>query len=184
VPFASGGPRAVGPYAYIQRVPKLPATPCPFEQDFLDDSPYDPSVLLLDQMLELDAQQSLVRCRMATDPRDPFSAAQRTHPVRHPAHVSGAAILHATGSLGLVHAYYLLGLRHRDGWIGYGTHIHRAVFRRLITPGTPVEATCIATRVREDEDRYAVRYRFDFRADGRRYYEGDQTAFWFRTEND
>jgi hypothetical protein len=61
------------------------------------------------------------------------------------------------------------------------THIHRAVFRQLITPGTPVEATCIATRIRKDDDRYAIRYRFDFRADGRRYYEGDQTAFWFRT---
>jgi hypothetical protein len=162
-------------------VAELPATPCRFAQDFLDDSPYDPSVLLLDQLLELDPQQSLVRCRMATDPPDPFSAAQRNHPVRHPPHVSGAAILQATGSLGLVHAYYLMGLRHRDGWIGYGTHIHGAVFRQLISPETPVAASCIATRIREDDGRYAIPYRFDFRADGRRCYEGDQTAFWFLT---
>jgi hypothetical protein len=164
-------------------VAELPALPCSFDRDFLDDSPYDPSVLLLDRLLELDPQRSMVRCRMPTWPSDPFTLAQRTHPVRHPAHVSGAAILQATASLGFVHAYYLLGLRHREGWIGYGTHIHRAVFRRLITPGVPVEATCIATRIRPDDDRYAVRYRFDFRAEGRRCYEGDQSAFWLRTSS-
>jgi hypothetical protein len=158
----------------------LPATPCAFDQQFLDDSPYHPSVLLLDRLLELDPERSLVRCRMPTLPSDPFTAAQRTHPVRHPAHVSGAAIVQATGSLGFVHAYYLLGLRHRDGWIGYGTHIHRAVFRQLIRPGAEVEASCAATRIRREDDRYAIRYRFDFRAGGKRAYEGDQTAFWFR----
>jgi hypothetical protein len=163
---------------------ELPATPCPFDQAFLADSPYDPSVLLLDQLLEFDLERSLVRCRMQTWPSDPFTVAQRTHPVRHPAHVSGAAIVQVTASLGFVHAYYLLGLRHRDGWIGYGTHIHRAVFRRLITPGTPVDTTCIATRIRHDADRYTIRYRFDFRADGKRAYEGDQTAFWFRAERE
>jgi hypothetical protein len=165
-------------------VPELPATPCPFDQDFLDDAPYDPSVLLLDTLLALDPERSLVRCRMPTQPSDPFTAAQRTHPVRHPAHVSGAALIQTTASLAFVHAYYLLGLRHRDGWIGYGTHIHRAVFRQLITPGTPVETTCIATRIRRDGDRYAIRYRFDFRAEGRRCYEGDQTALWFLTSVD
>ena len=160
---------------------ELPRTPCAFDQEFLDDSPYDPSVLLLDMLLELDPDRSLVRCRMSTSPSDPFTAAQRTHPTRHPAHVSGAAIVQATASLGFVHAYYLLGLRHREGWIGYGTHIHRAVFRQLIAPGTPVDTTCIATRIRTEDDRYAIRYRFDFRADGKRAYEGDQTAFWLRT---
>lgn len=136
---------------------------------------------MLDRLLELDPEGGLVRCRMATDPPDPFTAAQRSDPVRHPAHVAGAAIIHATGSLGFVHAYYLLGLRRRDGWAGYGTHIHRAVFRKPVTPGTPIDATCVATRIRESTDRRAVRYSFDFRAEGARCYEGDQTAFWFRT---
>ena len=163
---------------------QLPATPCPFDQAFLDDLPYDPSVLLLDTLLELDAARSLVRCRMPTLPSDPFTSAQRAHPVRHPAHVAGAALIQATASLGFVHAYYLLGLRHREGWIGYGTRIHKAVFRKLIAPGTPVEATCIATNVRLGDDRHMIRYGFDFRADGARCYEGDQTAFWVRTVTD
>jgi hypothetical protein len=32
--------------------------------------------------------------------------------------VSGGLILHLTGIAGIAHAYYVLGLRHRDGWIG------------------------------------------------------------------
>lgn len=160
----------------------MPETPCPFPEDFLDELLYEPSAFMLDRLLELDPERGLVRCRMATDPPDPFTAAQRPDPVRHPAHVAGAAIIQATGSLGFVHAYYILGLRQRDGWAGYGTHIHKAVFRKLVTPGTPIEATCVATRVRKGEDRRVVRYRFDFRAEGGRCYEGDQTAFWFRTE--
>jgi 3-hydroxymyristoyl/3-hydroxydecanoyl-(acyl carrier protein) dehydratase len=164
---------------------QLPDTPCEFDQDFLDDSPYDPSVLLLDRILELDREGNLVRCRMPTEPPDPFTSAQRSDPVRHPAHVAGAALIQATASLGFVHAYYLLGLRHREGgWIGYGTRIQKAVFRKLVTPGTPIEATCIATRVRLGEKQHVVRYRFDFRADGDRCYESEQTAFWFRTRVD
>lgn len=162
---------------------ELPATPCPFGPDLLDDALYDPSVFLLDQLLELDPGRSLVRCLIATDPPDAFTAAQRVDPVRHPAHVAGAALIQATASLGFVHAYYLLGLRSRDGWSGYGTHIHKAVFRKLVSPGTPIEATCTATRVRPGPDRYVVRYRFDFRAEGARCYEGDQTAFWFRASD-
>jgi hypothetical protein len=160
-------------------VRELPETPCAFDNEFLADSRYDPAVLLLASCLS--STRSAI---WSTWPPDPFTAAQRTHPVRHPAHVSGAAIVQATASLGFVHAYYLLGLRHREGWIGYSTHIHRAVFRQLVTPGTPVDATCVATRIRRDGDRYAIRYRFDFRAEGKRVYEGDQTAFWLRTEGE
>jgi hypothetical protein len=39
--------------------------------------------------------------------------------------------------LGFVHAYHVVGLRHRAGWIGYGTHLHSAVFRKLVEPGGP-----------------------------------------------
>jgi hypothetical protein len=159
---------------------ELPQTPCGFDEEFLADLLYDPSVLLLDRLLELDSERSLVRCSVATEPLDPFTAAQRNDPLHHPAHMAGAAVLQATASLGFVHAYYLLGLRSRDGWAGYGTHIHRAVFRGLISPGEAVEATCVATRVRPSPERYAIRYRFDFRAGEQRRYEGDQTAFWFR----
>jgi 3-hydroxymyristoyl/3-hydroxydecanoyl-(acyl carrier protein) dehydratase len=156
----------------------LPRTPCRFEQAFLDDLPYDPEVLLFDEILELDPERNLVRCRMPTDRPLPFTTSQRAHPVRHPSHVAGAVMVHATGMLGFVHAWYLLGLRHHAGWVGYGTHIHRVVFRKLVPPGAPIEATCTATRTRAGKTRYVVRYSFDFRHEGDVCYEGDQSAVW------
>jgi hypothetical protein len=101
--------------------------------------------------------------------------------VKHPAHVAGAVMVHATGMLGFIHAYHLLGLRHGAGWIGYGTHIHRVVFRKLVPPGKPIIATCVATKIRKGASRYMVRYSFDFRHEGDRCYEGDQTAVWMLT---
>jgi len=156
------------------------ALPLRFADDpaFLADLPYDPEVLFFDELLALDREQSLIRCRMPTHDALPITRSQRTHPVLHPRHVAGAVMVHATGMLGFVHAYHVLGLRHHDGWIGYGTHIHRVVFRKLVVPGTPIEATCQATRTRVGKQRYVVRYRFEFRHEGALCYEGDQTAVW------
>jgi hypothetical protein len=162
-----------------------PSTPTAFDQEFLDDLPYDPSVFPFDRLLEIDQERSLVRCRMVTAPDFPLTSAQRTHPVLHPSHVNGAIMVHATGMLGLVHAYYVLGLRHRDGWIGYGTHIHRAVFRKLVPPGTPLIGTCETTRVRDMGERRFVRYTLQFRTEaGERCYDGDQSAMWFQVDPD
>lgn len=151
--------------------------PC-FDQAFFNDLPYDPSVLFFDELLEVDREKSMVRCRMPTDCPMPIVEAQRAHPLRHPKHVAGAVMVHATGMLGFIHAYYLLGLRHRDGWIGYGTHIHRVVFRKLVQPGEPIISTCMATRTRLGAKRHMIRYSFEFRHEGSVCYEGDQTAVW------
>lgn len=164
--------------------PGLPAVKAPLrfaeDPEFMTDLPYDPSVLFFEELLEVDGDRSLIRCRMPTDRPMPFVDAQRAHESRHPRHVAGAVMVHATGMLGFVHAYYLLGLRHRDGWIGYGTHIHRVVFRKLVSPGEPIEATCVATRARLGTQRHMVRYSFDFRHEGKLCYEGDQTAVWMK----
>lgn len=154
----------------------------PFDAEFLADLPYEPEVLMFDEILELDAEKNRVVCRMPTDRSIPFTDRQRAHPERHPRHVAGAALVHATGMLGFVHAYYLLGLRHSGGWIGYGTHIHKAVFRKLVPPGTPIEAACVATRLRLGRARHVVRYEFEFRHEGELCYEGDQSAIWLCTE--
>src|SRR5580704_15151819 len=157
-----------------------PALPLRFRDDpaFLADLPYDPEVLFFDELLELDRDKSTILCRMPTDERMPFTRSQRAHPVRHPRHVAGAVMVHATGMLGFIHAYHILGLRHADGWIGYGTHIHRVVFRKLVQPGAPIDATCQATRTRAGKQRYVIRYRFELRHEGAVCYEGDQTAVW------
>jgi hypothetical protein len=158
----------------------LPSAPCEFDRPFLADLPYDPSVLMFDRILELAPDHNRVACRMPTDQPIPFTLQQRADPERHPRHVAGAALVHATGMLGFVHAYYLLGVRHADGWIGYGTHIHKAVFRKLVPPGTPIEATCTATRLRLGRARHVIRYAFEFRHQGELCYEGDQSAIWMR----
>ena len=158
----------------------LPTAPCDFDADFLADLPYDPEVLFFDKLLAIDAEKSLVVCRMPTDVPLPLTTSQRAHPVRHPRHVAGAVMVHATGMLGFVHAYYLMGLRHRDGWVGYGTHIHRVVFRKLVPPGTPIEASCVTTKIRKGRTRWLIRYAFEFRHEGALCYEGDQSAVWMQ----
>ncbi len=154
--------------------------PCSFEPEFLNDLPYEPSVLLFDRLLEVDVEGQRVRCQMPTDTVIPFTDRQRAHHTRHPSHVAGAAMIHATGMLGFVHAYYVLGLRHGEGWIGYGTHIHRAVFRKLVPPGNPLDCECRATKVRLGRKRHIVRYDFTFLHEGECCYEGDQTAVWMK----
>jgi len=157
-------------------------TGSPFEKSFLDDLPYEPEVLLFDELLDVDRGASSVTCRMPALESLPLTRSQRVHPILHPRHVSGGLLVHATGMLGFVHAYYVLGLRHREGWVGYGTHIHSATFRKLVPPGTSVEATCRATRVRSGRTRHVVRYDFRFTNDGEVAYEGDQTAVWMKVE--
>ena len=152
--------------------------PAAFDAAFLADLPYDPEVLLFDQLVSVDPEASRVRCRMPTDRPIPFTIHQRAHEARHPRHVAGAAMIHATGMLGFVHAYYLLGLRHADGWIGYGTHIHGATFRKLVSPGAPIDCTCTATKVRLGRTRHVVRYSFEFVHEGGVCYQGDQSAVW------
>jgi hypothetical protein len=161
-------------------LPPPPPTPCAIGQDLLDDLPYDPSVLLFDELLEVDRDASLVRARMTPDLPLPLTSAQRVDPVLHPSHLAGGLLVHATGMLGFLHAYYVLGLRHRDGWTGYGTRIHNAVFRKLVPPGSPVEAVCRATRLRLGSARHVIRYAIEFRSEGDRVYEGDQSAMWLR----
>ncbi len=152
-----------------------------FDQAFLDDLPYQPEILLFDELLELDRERSLVRCRWPTSADDPITRHQRNHPVRHPAHVSGALMVHASGLLGFVHAYHVLDVRHRDGWIGYGTHMERVVFRKMVPPGSIIEATCHATRSRIGKVRHFIRYAFVFTHEGDTCYESTQSAMWFNT---
>jgi hypothetical protein len=157
-----------------------------FDAAFLADLPYDPEVLLFDTLLEVSpggARGSFVKCSMPTLETLPFTRSQRVHPVRHPRHVAGAVLVHASGMLGFIHAYYVLGLRHSLGWVGYGTNIHSVKFRKLVPPGQPIVATCTATKVRSGKSRHVVRYAFHFEHEGDVCYEGDQTAMWLNTSD-
>lgn len=156
----------------------MDSLPAPFSATFLDDLPYEPAVFPFDRLEALDPERSRVACRMPTDVPLPLTDQQRVHDTKHPRHLSGGLLVHSTGMLGFVHAYYALGLRHAEGWIGYGTHIHSASFRKLVPPGSPIFADCVATKVRRGKSRCVVRYEFEYRHEGDVCYRGDQSAMW------
>jgi hypothetical protein len=150
----------------------------PLDPAFVADCPYGPGGLLLDEILRVDAAENLVVARMPTTGELPLTREQRNHPLLHPAHVSGGLMVHMTGMVGFVHAYYVLGLRHADGWIGYGARINSARFHSLATPGEPIVIECRATQVRRGSSNVLARYAFRFHQGETLVYEGDQTALW------
>ena len=150
------------------------------DPEFVADCPYGPGAILIDEILEVDRAAGAVVARMPTRPDHPLTREQRADPVRHPRHVSGALMVHATGMLGFVHAYYVLDLRHADGWIGYGGRIYDARFMTLAKMGAPLELRLDATKVRRTDDRVFGRYRFRFTQEQTVVYEGDQAAMWIR----
>lgn len=155
-----------------------------FSTEFLADMPYDPAVLFFDRIEELDRENSRVVCRMPTVQPMPFTDHQRVHAVRHPKHVSGAVMIQLTGNLGFVHAYHLEGLRHTDGWIGFGTHIRNAVYRKLVQPGIPMICTCTQQKVRRGKSRVFSIYKFQFHHDGDLAFESEQAAMWLKVEGE
>ncbi|MBW2462017.1 MAG: hypothetical protein JRH11_10245 [Deltaproteobacteria bacterium] len=152
------------------------------DQAFIDDCPYGPGGLLLDEVSLVDREAGRVVCRMPTHSELPLTREQRVHPVRHPRHVSGGLMVHMTGMVGFVHAYYVLDLRHADGWIGYGGRIHKARFKALASPGEPIITDCHTTKVRKGSTKTLARYEFEFRQGDTVVYVGDQTALWLRID--
>ncbi|MBX7097933.1 MAG: hypothetical protein K1X89_09485 [Myxococcaceae bacterium] len=145
---------------------------------FVADCPYGPGGQLIDEVLEVDKAKSLVRARMPTHGELPLTREQRTHPRFHPAHVSGGLMVHMTGVLGYVHAYYVLDLRHRDGWVGYGVRIQSARFHNLARLGPPVILTGWCTHARTGTEKVLAKYEFEFHQEGTLVYQGEQTALW------
>jgi len=152
------------------------------ESAFVDDCPYGPGGVLLDEILKVDPEESLVIARMPTHADLPLTREQRVHPQKHPRHVSGGLMVHMTGMAGFAHAYYVLGLRHSEGWTGYGARIHSARFHALAEPGSPIIIECRAKQVRRGSVNILARYAFRFTQDDKLVYEGDQTALWINVE--
>jgi hypothetical protein len=154
----------------------------PLEQAFIDDCPYAPDALLIDEIVEVDREKSSVLVRMPAHADLPLTRSQRTHPVRHPQHVAGGLMVHMTGMVGFVHAYYVFDLRHAEGWIGYGVRIHHARFHNLASMGEPLLLRGWTTQVRRGAKSVLARYEFEFKQGDKLIYEGDQTAMWQRVE--
>jgi hypothetical protein len=150
------------------------------DPEFVADCPYAPEAILFEELVEVDRDEQRLVARMPTHEGLPLTALQRVHPERHPRHVSGALMIHLTAMLGFAHAYFLLDLRHADGWIGYGTNIHRARFGRLATIGPPLLLECRGTRERRIRGSIHVSYSFRFEQEGTLVYTSEQSALWHR----
>ena len=147
---------------------------------FVADCPYGPEGLLIDEVISIDHEGHRVVARMPTHEDLPLTREQRAHPVFHPRHVSGGLMVHMTGMVAFVHSYYVLGLRHSEGWIGYGGRIHSARFKALAKPGPPLLLECKATQMRRTPKQVLARYDLRFTQEGVLVYEGDQTALWMK----
>jgi hypothetical protein len=158
----------------------LPAVHASEAARFLATMPYDPEAFLVDEVLDVEASPNRVRARMDTTRPMPLVELQRGDPAIHPKHVPGPVLVLLTGNLGLVHAYLQHGVRFDEGWIGFGSRIHRADFKRLALIGPPLELLSVETRARIQPDRHVVRYEFTFTQEGKVVYWGDQTATWLR----
>jgi hypothetical protein len=152
----------------------------PLEPEFVADSPYGPGGLLIDEVLEVDRVEGRVLVRMPVHAELPLTREQRAHPLRHPRHVSGGLMVHMTGMLGFVHAYYVLDLRHADGWIGYGGRIYDARYLALASMDAPLLLEGRTTKMRRGTAQIFVRYAFRFTQGDKVVYESDQSAMWMR----
>jgi len=146
-------------------------------QRFLDTFLYREEAFLLDEIVSADREAFAMEARLDTARALPYSDAQRVRP-EHPAHVSAAELLMATGSLGCLHAFWFHGCRWELGWSGFGNRIHRADFRRLVSRGPPLVLHSRETRRRVGPRRVMLRLEFRFEQDGQLAYWGDQSALF------
>ena len=98
---------------------------------------------------------------MPTHEELPLTREQRANPVFIRG-MSGGLMVHMTGMVAFVHSYYVLGLRHAEGWIGYGGRIHSARFKALARPGPPLLLECTATEDAKHPKQVLARYEFRF----------------------
>jgi hypothetical protein len=152
----------------------------PLDPDFVADSPYGPGGLLVDEVVAVDRDAGRVVARMPVHAELPLTREQRAHPVKHPRHVSGGLMVHMTGMLGFVHAYYILDLRHAEGWIGYGGRIYGARYLALADVDAPLLLEATSTKLRRGATQIFVRYEFRFTQRDKLVYASDQSAMWMR----
>ena len=155
----------------------------PLPADFERESLYAPRSWYVHDLVALDRDAGRVVGVLHTTDLGSLVQDQIPHPA-HPKHVPGAVLVQATGTLGLLHAVYVLDLRPSEGWAGYGIKIHQATFRSLGRIGPDVQLEAVATRCRQLRGTWFVDYRFRFEQEGRLLYASEQRAAWTRTPLD
>lgn len=146
---------------------------------FLETFLYGEAAVLVDEIVSVDRSTHEIAAWLDTRRPLPFSSQQRVD-ARHPAHVSAAEILMATGSLGCLSAWLFHGVRWDEGWSGFGNRIHRADFKSLARLGPALALHARETQWRDGPRRVVIRCEFRFEQEGRLVYTGDQSAMFFK----
>jgi hypothetical protein len=146
---------------------------------FVDSYFYKEPAFFIDEVRKMDKDEGIVEAVVDTERYLPISAEQRVDPV-HPAHMSAGEMLMITGCLGSLHAWFFFGCRWDEGWVGFGSRIHRADFKSLARLGPPLEVVSREKASRIGPRRVVLRATFEFRQEGRLVYLGDQTAMYFK----
>ena len=149
---------------------------------FLDTFLYERGAFLIDEVLAADPDKHTITGRMDTTRELPVAPFQRGDEALHPRHVSGPEMVLLTGNLGCLHAWFFHGVRWDEGWVGFGSRIHRADFRDLASLGPPMICTSTETRRRVGARRIMLRYAFEFSQQGRVVYRSDQSAMFVKPE--
>ncbi len=161
----------------------MSAFPRPFDDEFLDRNLYRRSAILIDEISSIDAGRHEIVCRMRTDKSGiPLLDEQRDPYGTHPRHLNGGVLVHLSGIMGIAHAWYVEGLRLADGWVGYGTTIHRLDIRGPVAIGPPLDLRLRATRRRIRPRVRIVRYELVYTQRDSVVYRGDQSAIWRKME--
>ena len=151
----------------------------PLPPDFANESLYGPDAWYVHDLLEIDADAGIVRARVDTTRLGALVEAQNER-LGHPRHVPGAIMVQITGTLGNLHAVYVLGLRPSEGWTGFGTQVRTARFPSLGRIGPPLDVELRTARIRRLRGRTFVDYAFRYAQEGREVYLSQQSAIWFR----
>lgn len=148
-------------------------------QRFLETFLYREPAFLVDEIVSVDRESRAIEALLDTRRPLPFAGEQRVD-VGHPAHVSAAEILMATGSLGCLSAWVFHAVRWDEGWSGFGNRIHRADFKALARIGSPLRLRSRETLWRDGPRRVVIRWSFEFFQEEVLVYTGDQTAMFFK----
>lgn len=146
---------------------------------FLETFMYREEAFLVDEVIRMDPDRRSIGARLDTRRELPFADRQRTSAI-HPAHVSGPELIMVTASLGCLHAWFFHGCRWADGWVGFGSRIHSAEFRKLGRRGPPLELESREVRSRSTPRRVIIRYAFRFHQEGALVYASEQSAMFVR----
>jgi len=143
---------------------------------FLEHFLYAPEAFFVDGVTS--AKDGRIEAVCDTTRDLPLAKLQRGDPKRHPRHVSAPELLMITGSLGCLSAYFFHGCRWHEGWVGFGSRVHRADYKDIARLGPPLHLVSEETRTRVGTKRVVLRFSFEFRQEDRLVYRGDQSAIF------